>query len=178
VTRVIWLDGLEAQNKNAKTRGIYIHGTPEERTIGTPVSWGCIRMRSKDVIKVFDEIPVGTMVSIIPEKLPHMHKYEPPKEQPAPAAPSVPAPLPAAVPSPAPAPAPVPSKAVAAPVEKVAVEVVPHEHEMSTPPPAIGEGPERGSASAWRLMKGSILLANLPGATVKTDEHHLAKTGQ
>jgi hypothetical protein len=170
VTRVIWLDGLEAQNRNARTRGIYIHGTPQEWTIGKPMSWGCIRMRSKDVIKVFDEIPVGTMVSIIPDKLPHMHKYEPPKEQPAPEAPSAPA----AVPSPAPASAPAPSKAVAAPVEKVAVEVAPHE--MSTPLPAIGEGPERGSASAWRLMKGSILLANLPGAeTGKVEERRAGK---
>ena len=82
VTRVIWLDGLEPQNKNARSRGIYIHGTPQEWTIGKPMSWGCIRMRSKDVIKFFDEIPVGTVVSIIPDKLPHMHRYEPPKLQP------------------------------------------------------------------------------------------------
>ncbi|MGA3171868.1 MAG: L,D-transpeptidase, partial [Chthoniobacteraceae bacterium] len=82
VTRLIWLDGTEPQNKNARSRGIYIHGTPDEHTIGSPVSWGCIRMRSKDVIKVFDEIPVGTLVSIIPDRLPHMRRYEPPKVQP------------------------------------------------------------------------------------------------
>jgi len=175
VTRVIWLDGLEAQNHNARTRGIYIHGTPEERTIGTPVSWGCIRMRSKDVIKFFDEIPVGTVVSIIPEKLPHMHRYEPPKEEPAFVSPSVAAPAPPAVPSPGPAPE--PTKAIAPPVEKTPVEVVPHE--MSTPPAAIGEGPDHGSASAWRMMKGSILLANLPGAErEKPEERHAAKTAQ
>lgn len=78
VTRLIWLEGLEPQNQNARSRGIYIHGTPEERTIGTPVSYGCIRMRSKDVIKVFDDVPIGTVVSIIPDRLPHMHRYEPP----------------------------------------------------------------------------------------------------
>ena len=82
VTRVIWLDGLEAQNRNARSRGIYIHGTPQEWTIGKPMSWGCIRMRSQDVIKFYDEIPVGTVVSIIPNKLPHMHRYAPPKQQP------------------------------------------------------------------------------------------------
>jgi len=98
VTRVIWLDGLEPQNHNARSRGIYIHGTPQEWTIGKPMSWGCIRMRSKDVIKFFDVIPVGTVVSIIPNRLPHMHRYEPPKQQPPPVEPA-----PAAVPSPAPA---------------------------------------------------------------------------
>ena len=96
VTRVIWLDGLEPQNHNARSRGIYIHGTPQEWTIGKPMSWGCIRMRSKDVIKFFDVIPVGTVVSIIPNKLPRMHRYAPPKQQ------AEPAPV-AAVPSPAPA---------------------------------------------------------------------------
>ena len=44
VTRILWLRGLEAQNSNAFTRDIYIHGTPEERLIGTPASYGCIRM--------------------------------------------------------------------------------------------------------------------------------------
>jgi len=169
VTRVIWLDGLEPQNRNARTRGIYIHGTPEERTIGMPVSWGCIRMRSKDVIKFFDAVPVGTVVSIIPEKLPHMHRYEPPKE-PAPAAesPTQPTPAPSAPPSPTPA------KLAQAPQTRI--EIAPHG--TSAPmPPAIAEGPERGSASAWRAMRGSILLANLPGAEpAKQDEHQSGKT--
>jgi hypothetical protein len=34
VTRILWLKGLEPQNANAYGRYIYIHGTPEERTIG------------------------------------------------------------------------------------------------------------------------------------------------
>ena len=183
VTRVIWLDGLEPQNRNARTRGIYIHGTPEERTIGTPVSWGCIRMRSKDVIKFFDEVPVGTVVSIIPEKLPHLHRYEPPKEQPVQESPSPATAPPTAVPSPATTPgkeAPLEKPAaermaIEKPAtEKVAAEIVPH---LNSQPPPIAEGPEKGSASAWRLMKGSILLANLPGAEAgKPDEHHAAKT--
>jgi hypothetical protein len=78
VTRVIWLDGLEEQNRNARARGIYIHGTPEESNLGRPVSWGCIRMRSDDVVTVFEEVPTGTPVEIIADRLPRLHKYKPP----------------------------------------------------------------------------------------------------
>jgi len=46
VTRIIWLRGREL-NANAFARDIYIHGTPEERNIGLPVSYGCIRMPLK-----------------------------------------------------------------------------------------------------------------------------------
>lgn len=177
VTRVIWLDGLEAQNKNARSRGIYIHGTPEERTIGMPVSWGCIRMRSRDVIKVFDEVPVGTVVSIIPSKLPHLHKYEPPKEQPAPPPvndkPPAPAAPGAAVPSPAVAKPPVEQEKPAAAPAKPS-QIAPPE----TPLPAIGESPEEGTAAAWRAMKGSILLANIPGAETEKVDDHRKKTTQ
>ena len=65
VTRILWLRGLERQNANAFPRFIYIHGTPEERRLGTPVSWGCIRMRSKDVIKLFETVEIGTRVEIL-----------------------------------------------------------------------------------------------------------------
>lgn len=47
VTRILWLRGLEARNRRAYGRGIYIHGTAEEWRIGTPASYGCIRMRSQ-----------------------------------------------------------------------------------------------------------------------------------
>jgi len=77
VTRILWLEGLEGQNHNAKARCIYIHGTPEERTIGLPKSWGCIRMRSNDVVALFGQVPVGTEVTIIPGHLPHLDKYHP-----------------------------------------------------------------------------------------------------
>jgi hypothetical protein len=82
VTRVIWLEGCEGQNANARERSIYIHGTVEESKIGKPVSWGCIRMRSEDVIALFDELPVGAMVTIVNEKLPHYPKYVAPKPEP------------------------------------------------------------------------------------------------
>lgn len=69
VTRIIWLRGLESQNQNSYKRYIYIHGTPEERLLGKPVSWGCIRMASKDVVKVFEAIAVGARVEILNKPL-------------------------------------------------------------------------------------------------------------
>src|ERR1700719_1599644 len=65
VTRIIWLRGREPQNANAFARDIYIHGTPEERNIGKPASYGCIRMRSTDIVQLFDAIGYGAEVSIV-----------------------------------------------------------------------------------------------------------------
>jgi lipoprotein-anchoring transpeptidase ErfK/SrfK len=65
VTRIIWLRGREAQNRNAYGRDIYIHGTPEERNIGRPASYGCIRMRSLDIINLYSQVGPGAEVSII-----------------------------------------------------------------------------------------------------------------
>jgi lipoprotein-anchoring transpeptidase ErfK/SrfK len=65
VTRILHLRGLESQNSRAFDRGIYIHGTPEERKIGRPASYGCIRMKSRDVIRVFESAPVGTRVQVV-----------------------------------------------------------------------------------------------------------------
>ena len=39
------------------------------------MSWGCIRMRSQDVIELFEHVPVGTQVNIIAAKLPKLRKY-------------------------------------------------------------------------------------------------------
>ena len=64
ISRIIWLEGLERYNRNTKERLIYIHGTPEERTIGSPTSYGCVRMRSRDIIDLYDRIRVGTRVYI------------------------------------------------------------------------------------------------------------------
>ena len=69
VTRILWLDGLEWKNRHAYERCIYIHGTPEERNIGIPVSYGCIRMRSRDVIELYDLVGVGARVKVV-ESLP------------------------------------------------------------------------------------------------------------
>ena len=79
-TRIIWLRGLEAQNAHAFQRCIYIHGTPEETKIGTPASYGCIRMKSKDVAELYDQVPVGALVQIIPDRLPKAGKAKPRQE--------------------------------------------------------------------------------------------------
>jgi lipoprotein-anchoring transpeptidase ErfK/SrfK len=69
VTRILWLRGLEPHNGNSFARYIYIHGTPEERNIGRPVSYGCVRMRSRDVVALFDRVGVGAKVDIFRESL-------------------------------------------------------------------------------------------------------------
>jgi L,D-transpeptidase catalytic domain len=69
VTRIIWLRGREAQNANAFRRDIYIHGTPEERNIGRPASYGCIRMRSVDIINLYSQVGPGAEVTIITSPL-------------------------------------------------------------------------------------------------------------
>lgn len=65
VSRIIWLRGKERQNRNTYGRYIYIHGTPEERRIGQPVSYGCIRMKSRDVIDLYKRVGVGAEVRVI-----------------------------------------------------------------------------------------------------------------
>jgi lipoprotein-anchoring transpeptidase ErfK/SrfK len=65
VTRILWLRGRETQNGNAFARTIYIHGTPEERNIGLPASYGCIRMRSSDIIQLYVIVGAGAAVTIV-----------------------------------------------------------------------------------------------------------------
>ena len=76
VTRILWLDGQEQQNRHAYDRCIYIHGTPQENLLGKPVSYGCIRMRSKDVASLADSLPIGTSVTITPDHLPKAHPHD------------------------------------------------------------------------------------------------------
>lgn len=75
VTRILWLEGLEERNKNAFKRYIYIHGTPEERNLGRAVSFGCVRMRSRDVIDLFNTVPENTRILITPNSLPAELKH-------------------------------------------------------------------------------------------------------
>ena len=65
VTRILWLRGRESQNANAFGRDIYIHGTPEERLIGRPASYGCVRMRSTDIVQLYNIVGVGAAVTIV-----------------------------------------------------------------------------------------------------------------
>ena len=89
ITRIIWLKGLQPENAHAFSRCIYIHGTPEERTIGRPASYGCIRMKSRDVAELYAQLPVGALVEIVNDKLPKIPKaprgavfaIEPPKPE-------------------------------------------------------------------------------------------------
>lgn len=64
LTRILWLGGLEPRNANTYQRYIYIHGTNDEASIGRIASHGCIRMRNREVIELFDLVPVGTPVWI------------------------------------------------------------------------------------------------------------------
>lgn len=69
LTRILWLRGLEpgtnlGKGVDSHDRYIYIHGTPAEDKIGTPASLGCIRMRNRDVIELFDCAPIGTPLLI------------------------------------------------------------------------------------------------------------------
>lgn len=65
VTRIMWLRGRELRNRNAFGRDIYIHGTPEERNIGLRASYGCIRMRSTDIINLYNSVGRGAQVTIV-----------------------------------------------------------------------------------------------------------------
>jgi hypothetical protein len=69
-SRILWLDGLEPGTNaggevDSMERGIYIHGTADEASIGTPSSHGCIRMYNRDVIDLYDRIPLGALVVIL-----------------------------------------------------------------------------------------------------------------
>ena len=63
-TRILWLDGLEAENANTRERYIYIHGTNAESRLGTPASHGCVRMGNEDIIDLYERVPVGAVVEI------------------------------------------------------------------------------------------------------------------
>lgn len=68
-SRILWLEGLEpglnsGPGVDSHARYIYIHGTAEEGLIGQPASIGCIRMRNDDVMELFENVNVGTLLFI------------------------------------------------------------------------------------------------------------------
>src|SRR5256714_15080202 len=79
MTRIIWLRGLEASNAHAFKRCIYIHGTNEEKIIGKPASFGCIRMKSADVATLYNLLPLGTPVEIVNDRLPKASRMADPE---------------------------------------------------------------------------------------------------
>lgn len=69
LTRILWLSGLEpGRNRlgevDSMRRYIYLHGSPDQVTMGVPGSRGCVRMRNSEIIELFDRIPAGTRVEI------------------------------------------------------------------------------------------------------------------
>ena len=69
LTRILWLSGLESgRNRGGDVdtmrRYIYLHGTPDDVTLGVPGSHGCVRIANEDIVELFDEVAPGTRVLI------------------------------------------------------------------------------------------------------------------
>jgi lipoprotein-anchoring transpeptidase ErfK/SrfK len=69
LTRILWLSGCEVgKNRlgdvDTMRRYIYIHGSPDSVPMGKPGSVGCIRMRNRDIVDLFDRVPAGIPVGI------------------------------------------------------------------------------------------------------------------
>lgn len=69
LTRILWLSGIEPGfnrlgDVDTMRRYIYIHGCPDDDPVGAPGSHGCIKMRNRKVMKLFDQVGVGTLVFI------------------------------------------------------------------------------------------------------------------
>lgn len=73
-TRILRLEGLQpgfnkgrdswGRNVDSEHRAIYIHGTTMEWKLGAPSTKGCVHMSAKDVVHLFNSVPVGTLVWI------------------------------------------------------------------------------------------------------------------
>lgn len=71
LTRILWLSGCEIDfnrlgQVDTMRRFIYLHGAPDSHEMGVPSSHGCIKMRNKDIIRLFDLVSIGTRVLIEP----------------------------------------------------------------------------------------------------------------
>ncbi len=70
LTRILWLSGKEPGknrlgNVDTMRRYIYLHGTHELAEMGKPGSIGCVRMKSPDIVELFDLVPAYTEVDIL-----------------------------------------------------------------------------------------------------------------
>jgi lipoprotein-anchoring transpeptidase ErfK/SrfK len=70
LTRILWLSGCEPGfnrlgGVDTMRRYIYIHGSPDSVELGKPGSIGCIRMRNRDVVEIFELVTAGTPVLIV-----------------------------------------------------------------------------------------------------------------
>ncbi|MBK8182154.1 MAG: L,D-transpeptidase [Candidatus Competibacteraceae bacterium] len=69
LTRILWLTGLEpGYNRGGDCdtlrRFIYIHGCPDTAPMGIPLSHGCIRMRNRDLLALFEQVAAGDRVFV------------------------------------------------------------------------------------------------------------------
>jgi lipoprotein-anchoring transpeptidase ErfK/SrfK len=69
LTRILWLSGCEpGRNRlgdvDTMRRYIYIHGSPDMAQMGKPGSIGCVRMRNRDIVELFDLVAPYTEVEI------------------------------------------------------------------------------------------------------------------
>jgi L,D-transpeptidase YbiS len=61
LTRILWLSGCEpGRNRlgevDTMRRYIYIHGSPDSAEMGKPGSIGCVRMRNRDIVELFERV--------------------------------------------------------------------------------------------------------------------------
>ncbi|HEY9831252.1 MAG TPA: L,D-transpeptidase [Stenomitos sp.] len=52
-----WTDGRNS---------IGFHGTPAEKLVGQAVSHGCVRMRNRDVVALYEQVKLGTPITVKP----------------------------------------------------------------------------------------------------------------
>jgi L,D-transpeptidase YbiS len=69
LTRILWLSGCERGfnrlgDVDTMRRYIYIHGAPDSAEMGKPGSIGCVRMRNRDIVELFDRVAPYTPVEI------------------------------------------------------------------------------------------------------------------
>ena len=70
LSRILWLCGEEpGRNRGGEVdtmrRYIYLHGTGDDQPMGVARSHGCVRMRNRDIIELFELVPAGTVVEIV-----------------------------------------------------------------------------------------------------------------
>ncbi|MDP2822256.1 MAG: L,D-transpeptidase [Sulfuritalea sp.] len=70
LTRILWLSGKEPGfnrlgDRDTMRRYIYIHGSPNTVEMGCPGSIGCVRMRNRDIVELFDLVAPYTPVEIV-----------------------------------------------------------------------------------------------------------------
>jgi lipoprotein-anchoring transpeptidase ErfK/SrfK len=73
LTRILWLSGCEAGfNRlglvDTMRRYVYIHGSPDTVAMGAPGSIGCVRMRNRDIVELFDLVRPYTPVEILDDE--------------------------------------------------------------------------------------------------------------